>query len=377
MTIIFGMTPPLVPTASPSPSPEHGLMSVLMSRNSAQIPLSPNKPGKIDWGEDEAAEKAREKRLREKLKKWEKGDTSLHSEFPLLSSGNEPEEDVRSPKPEIILIGGPPSTMSGFPPMFGPQMLTTQASKSPPHDNKSSFFRSSILVPTVRSPAHEKSNRIARRREINELTMRMGVGAIGGKVEESSFASTLPLEDEEQSVEPQVAGQEDPHITRSNHERMWEEWGSKIELWSDVRRIADRAVGNIMSNLITKFKLDKISLEPTVIPWTAVQNAWASHKANHDLRRQWLKDVSSVRGLREEDQDEEVEDRTGSVDEVVERLKTDGELDDHEERLLSCIVNPGMSTHLRLYIIGHTESPLLSSNNANVVQPSSSPPTYN
>ncbi|KAF9453212.1 AAA-domain-containing protein [Macrolepiota fuliginosa MF-IS2] len=339
MTIIFGMTPPLVPTAVSTPPPESGLMSVLVSRNSAQPSLSSAKPAKVDWGEDEAAEKAREKRLREKLKKWEKSDTGLHSEFSVLSSGNEPEEEARSSKSDIILIGGPSSAMSSFPPMFGPQMLTTQASKSPPHDSKSSFFRSSVLVPTVRSPVHEKSTRIARRREINELTMRMGVGAIGGEVEESSLASTLSPEDEEQPVESQATEGDEPNVSRSDHERMWDEWGNKVEVWSDVRRIADRVVGNIMS---ARSKSDKTSLESTIVPWSTVEKAWASHKASSNLRKQWLKDASPGRGMREEDQDEDEDDegQARSADEVVERLKNDGELDDHEERLLSCIVNP-------------------------------------
>lgn len=336
MTIIFGMTPPLLPTASSSSSAENGLMGLVMSRNSTQLPLSSSKLGKIDWGEDEAAEKAREKRLREKLKKWEKHDTSLYSEFPILSSGNEAEEEGRSSKPEIILIGGP--STSSLPPMFGPQVLTTQASRSPPHDNKSSFFRSSVLVPAVRSPVHEKATRVARRREINELTMRMGVGAIGGKVEESSFPFS---EDEETRVEAKTPGGHS-HLSRSNHERMWEEWGNKLELWLDVRRIADRAVGNIMSKPISRPESERISLEPTIIPWSAVGNAWASHRANHDLRKQWLKDVSPVRGPREEDEEDEAEDSAKNVDETVERLKNDGELDDHEERLLSCIINAGM-----------------------------------
>ncbi|KAF5357974.1 hypothetical protein D9756_001639 [Leucocoprinus leucothites] len=335
MTIIFGMTPPLLPSTSPSSPPENGL--VLMSRSPTQVSLSSTKPPKVDWGEEEVAEKAREKRLREKLKKWEKGDMGLHSEFSPLFTGTDVEEDARSSKPELILIGAP-SAMSGFPSMFGPQMLSSQANRSPPHDNKPSFFRSSVLVPTVRSPVHEKAHRIARRQEINELTIRMGVGAIGGKVEEGSPVSTGSLEPEEVVANSLPATGEDSHLSRSNHERMWEEWGNKIELWPDVRRIADRAVGDIMSSTLTGLASDKVSLEPTVIPWSAVENAWTSHKANHTLRKQWLKDASLLRGAREDDQDE-IEETSKDVDEVVERLKNDENLDDHEERLLSCIVN--------------------------------------
>ena len=341
MTIIFGMTPPLLPSSTPSSTPENGL--VLMSRSPTQISLPSTKLPRADWGEDEAAEKAREKRLRAKLKKWEKDDIGLQSEFsPLYMGPDAEEEEGRSSKPELILIGASP-IIQGLPSMFGHQLSTSQASKNPSHD-KSSFFRSSVLVPTSRSPMHEKSNRITRRREINELTMRMGVGAIGGKVE----AGPVPtISSEAEDVQP-VTG-EGFHLPRISRRRMWEEWGNRIELWLDVRRIADRAVGNIMSNNThASVSLNSISLKPTIVPWPAVEDAWISHGANRDLRRQWFKDVSPLRGAREEDQGE-VEGSSKDVDEVVEQLKNDETLDAHEDRLLSCIVNSGASLWLVIH----------------------------
>ncbi|XP_006458194.1 hypothetical protein AGABI2DRAFT_199581 [Agaricus bisporus var. bisporus H97] len=330
MTIIFGMTPPLLPGASPSPPPERGFMGLVMNRHAAR-PLSNTKTGKVDWGEDEASEKAREKRLRDKLRKWGKNDPLLYSEFPTLTSAGEAEEGGSS-KPDFIFIGGGPPSTSGIPSLFGPP--TPSASRSTPNDHRSTFYRSSILVPAVRSPMHEKAARVARRREINELTMRMGVGAIGGQVEESSFPSSEgEIPDEAQLAESPS------EVTRRNHQQMWEQWGNKIELWQDVRRIADRAVGNIMSNNIADMRSGKASLEPTVIPWSVVGNAWASHKVNLDVRKQWLKDVSPLIRIQENDEEDETESPPTKVDEVVERLKNDGELDDHEERLLPCFVN--------------------------------------
>jgi len=328
MTIIFGMTPSLLPPSSPS-SASDGL--ALISRIATQISLPSTKLPKADWGEDEAAEKAREKRLREKLKKWEKGDAGLQSEFSPLFMGPDAEEEGKTSKPDLILIRASPQ---GLPSMFGHQLSTSQAGKNSPHD-KSSFFRSSVLVPTSRSPTHEKSNRVARRREINELTMRMGIGAIGGQVEEGSIST---VSSEAEAARP--ATEESPHLSRTNHKRMWEEWGNKVELWLDVRRIADRAVGNIMSNNVHASVSNNNSLEPTVVPWPYVENAWASHMRSLDVRKQWSKEASLLCGTREEDQ-EEVEDSPKNVDEVVEQLRND--IDGHEERLLSCIVNPGTS----------------------------------
>lgn len=327
MTIIFGMTPSLLPPLSPTSASESSL--VLMSRISTQISLPSMKLPKADCGEDEAAEKAREKRLRERLKKWEKSDAGLQSEFsPLYTGPDAEEEEGKTSKPDLILIRASPQSM------FGHQLSTSQAGKSSPHD-KSSFFRSSVLVPTSRSPMHEKSNRIARRREINELTMRMGIGAIGGQVEEGSISLVSS-----EVAEPATEGS--PHLSRTNHKPMWEEWGNKIELWLDVRRIADRAVGNIMSNNVLASVSNNNSLEPTIVPWPYVENAWASHMRSLDVRKQWSKEVSLLCSAREEDQ-EEAEDSPKNVNEVVERLKNDVNIDGHEERLLSCIVNPGTS----------------------------------
>lgn len=328
MTIIFGMTPSLLPPSSPSLASD-GL--ALMSRISTQISLPSTKLPKADWGEDEAAEKAREKRLREKLKKWEKSDTGLQSEFPPLCVGPDAEEEGKTSKPDLILIRASPQ---GLPSMSGHQLSTSQAGKNSPHD-KSSFFRSSVLVPTSRSPTHEKSNRIARRREINELTMRMGIGAIGGQVEKSSISTVFS---EAEGAQP--AMEESPYLSQTNHKRMWEEWGNKVELWMDVRRIADRAVGNIMSNNVHANVSNNNSLEPTIVPWPYVENAWTSHVRSLDVRKQWSKEVSLLCGTREEDQ-EEAEDSPKNVGEVIERLRND--IDGHEERLLSCIVNPGTS----------------------------------
>ncbi|KAG5646663.1 hypothetical protein DXG03_002653 [Asterophora parasitica] len=329
MTIIFGMTPLIPPVSQNPPS---GLVSLLMSRNSsaAAFTMEP-KAAQAHWSEDEAAEKAREKRLRDKLKKWESGDTALVDELPKLSTAEEGEEN--NERPEIIVIGG--DGFPGFP-------TSSVSSSSPPSSsrngqNNSSFFRTSIIIPKVRSTTDERASRISRRREINELTMRMGVGAAGGVMEQENAAS-IHLETVEESTK--VDDSSTP--VSASRARMWEDWGNKVEVWSNVRRIADRAIGHTISSTGLPAVSEKATLEPTLVPWTAVHSAWAAHSSAKDIRLSWLKEAFSAHKTTwgEEQGDEVAQaEKKEQIDEVIESVKNDPDLDSHEQKLLGCIVD--------------------------------------
>lgn len=319
---------------------------MLMSQSSSNPPItSSSKSGKPDnWGEDEAAEKAREKRLRDRLRKWEKGDAALHHEFSQLSTSHEGESGSGG-RPEIIVVGGPGG---GLPPglplpsMLGKLLGSASASGPSGSQSSSSFFRSSVLVPSVRSQADERVNRVARRREINELTMRMGVGAVGGTLESVPAAAVHGRSEETADQTPESHGKDT--TSRSDHERMWHSWGNKLEVWSSVREIADRAVGNIMAVPNDAPGItEKPTLDPTVVSWPAVHKAWAAHRSSRDVRKQWMKEASPLGSSSREEEHDEEEDAAvqGDIDEVVERVKNDSELDSHEQRLLSCIVDAG------------------------------------
>ncbi|RDB21505.1 CDP-diacylglycerol--inositol 3-phosphatidyltransferase [Hypsizygus marmoreus] len=329
IAIVFGMTPPLTPPVPQSPS-NSGLVSLLMSRNASAAQLSGEpKTGKFSWGEDDIAEKAREKRLRDRLKRWEKGDAALLEEFPKLSATQEGEDN--DDKPDIIVIGanGIPGLSSGS--------STSGNGQTGPHGD-SSFFRTSVLVPKVRSIAEERAARVTRRREINELTMRMGVGAAGGIMEQES-ATIIHTESS-----PATSNIEDKPADASHHHhlRMWEDWGNRIEVWANVRRIADRALGNTLAIARISGSAEKATLDSTIVPWSAVYKAWVAHRSSKDLRTSWLKEAFSVskpsRELDEADEGSE-EDNKKQTDEVIERIKNESELDSHEQRLLSCIVD--------------------------------------
>ncbi|GLB35027.1 putative ATPase family associated with various cellular activities (AAA) [Lyophyllum shimeji] len=347
MTIIFGMTPPLTPPV-PQNSPSNGIVSLLMSRNasSTQFAVEP-KGGRADWGEDELAEKAREKRLRDRLRKWESGDAALLDEFPKLSTTEEGEENEE--RPEIILIGS--GGLPGFPSASGSSSLASGNGQS-----KSSFFRTSVLIPKVRSVAEERAARISRRREINELTLRMGVGAAGGVLEQAGAAS---IHLDPPNAEGTSEAQANDVSQQTSRIRMWEEWGNRIEVWTNVRRIADRAIGNTIASTSIPVVSEKATLEATVVPWSAVHKAWVAHRSSKDLRSSWLKEAFSVHrtaweqdhadeGTQEEDQEQ--------IDEVIERVKNEAELDHHEQKLLGCIVDAAsMSTTFdQVHLPAHT-----------------------
>ncbi len=323
ITIIFGMTPAIAPYASASlPNNGGSLLNTIFSRNSSPFHTHPpSRHAKSEWGEDEVSEKAREKRLRERLKKWEKGDSEVFDDYARLAV-NANSESGPDGKPDIVIIG-PGNGLQGLLP-FG--SLLPKASEPEPMDF---FFRTSMLVPQTRSLHTEQRTRIARRREINELTMRMGVGAVGGCVQRERAFDVLPQATED-TARPSSSDQPGS---------MWLSWGNSLESWANVCRIADRALGNVMSSVVTRENQDKEILAPTQIPWSIVQNSWLAHKTIGDRRKLWVKEVAPPTGVDEEDQAKQAQ---VEIDEVIERVKNDRDLDGHEQRLLPCIVDSGV-----------------------------------
>lgn len=334
-TIIFGITPPIVSQglhgSSGSGSP--GLLSYLMSRQNVSVSVPAPKSGKSENSEDEAAEKARERRLKERLRKWERGDPTLHHELPQLVSSSESEEGSGRNSGVIVVDGDGDSPPSGLPSFLAQALggrLNGRSDSSSDGERTTKFYRTSFIVPGTRSLHMEKACRIARRREINELTTRMGVASVGG---------VLPPLDPKPDVTAPAEGSEQSPTLR----QMWETWGREVEKWSNVLKIADHAVGKaIAASVKDRVASAKASLEPVPVEWGSVLDAWAAHKAARDMRKAWVQ--HSVPKASEQD-DEKAEGRSADeehVDEVIERLKRDPDLDSHEQRLLGCIVDTGM-----------------------------------
>ena len=353
-TIVFGITPSITsPTSSFSPGPSKHV-NLLTSRNpSSSMGTSGSKHGRSDWSEGEAADKEREKRLRERLRKWEKGDAALQDELPLLSATADESEIAAGQKSGIVVIGGL-GGMTGFP-------VLESALANRPLQNRdgssdiSRFFRTSVLVPSVRSLASERDCRVARRREINELAMRMGVGAVGG-VLDADFGQEI--DSEATPLQETDKDQTSTNLRQIDEAEMWDDWGKRVEVWTTVKQIADRAVGCMVETNSIRPKSDKLTLEPTAIPWSAVHQAWSAQRSSGDLRKTWMKE-SSCRTIREQDGEEDDHDDMDKEDDsdILERIKQDPELDQHEQKLLPCIVDAGKFSvviHVLAFLIRST-----------------------
>lgn len=394
-TIVFGVTPPVVPKLRP-PSGGSGIggiqsgINVLMNQRSASSSERErvegtgksgggSAVGKGEWGEDESSHRAREKRLKERLKKWEKGERFLLAdELPTLQLNSLPSDDLSPSR------NGGSSSEGGFPGLavggtFGPlsamipgtllQAITGSTdsrpaySSSPPSSSPAdgtdgstspnNFFRSSVVVPSQRSVQNEKNSRMNRRREINELTVRMALASVGGTL------PPLDLSFLESALE-QVETSGLPPAERADLVRMWDAWGRVIVVWSVVKQVVDRALGSVLlaqqelelqtQQQSKSRKIPKLTLDPTVVSWGAVARAFLTKASGGAMRRHWAKETAKLG--EEEGNGEEGENVSGrkgredELDETIEKVKQDPDLEEHEQRLLGCIVDPRKSISL-------------------------------
>ncbi|KAJ7273650.1 hypothetical protein B0H12DRAFT_1285592 [Mycena haematopus] len=318
VTIVFGISPPLMPKAPTGPNVR---AATPYNRSRMMRVTTSSRQNDADWSEDEASARARERRLRERLRRWEKGD-GLQDQIPKLSPLTEGEGGGDSiPAFLIMLAQNAGSSDSG--------------NRDPGGESDSPFFRTSVIVPTTRSLLEERACRVARRREINELCMRMAVGAIGGVIDKPAAVSL------EVAAHNSTLSQPVPP-----KRGMWEDWGNRIEVWSEVRAVADRAVGHAVAARAST-DTSTSTLASTPIEWPAIDKARTAYRASRTVRRAWTKEASGASNStrereQEEDEDEDEEDESEGeeVDEVLERLKSEESLSPYEQRLLGCIVNP-------------------------------------
>ena len=307
-TIIFGLSSPLAPPNTSS---------------SSKSSLRSSEGGKAEnvdeWNESEVAEIAREERFRTKVRKWYGNTLAVFDECPKLFTKQESRESALKP----IVVFGSPNGPSGFPPSLGLPSIRF-GMREPDGDTGSQFFRFSAILPKTVSSSQLRDARVDRRREINELIIRMEIGAMGGVLE------SMPPELASTDVEPEPGSETSQTQTSSPSCKMWEKWGNEIEVWENVREIADRAMGSVM--ILQHLSGKKATLEPTLVPWKSLQAAWAARQSwqeNADiLAADELEGPSKVEGN----------------DKVVESIKDDPDLDSHERRLISCIVDPSTSS---------------------------------
>lgn len=348
-TIVFGITPPIAGSSTTtSGSGPSSMMNLLMSQRSTSSGAAPgDRKPKVEYAEDASSDKARERRTTSRMKRWARSGPQVQ-DIPQLASPEEMEEaNGKGSKPEVMVLGGGADGMANLPSVLGPALSAAMARggggrpglSSSASELNTQFFRTSLVLPNVRTASLERETRMARRREINELTMRMGVAAVGGELEPLERPSE-PVESAEPALES--SGESASTSEESVERRLWDDWGKHIVPWQTVRRIADRAVGRTVAER-AQHELLVPSLEPTPIPWSAVYDAWVRHQTAEGLWKTLLTPAPG-RTNRETAEDEDGEEKSGDedaedVDEVVERLKRDPDLDPHEARLLGSIVD--------------------------------------
>ncbi|KAF8831434.1 hypothetical protein HHX47_DHR1000411 [Lentinula edodes] len=364
ITIVFGMSPPLFP---PPDRPMHptgsGVLSLLMNRSaSPMFPTSNPKPDKVDWSESPVAEQAREKRLQQRLKSWERGENVAMDEHDKYTE--DPSDSAGRRRSDVIVLEGSIPSQSGFSmPVPSGSSGTVEDAEGP------SFYRTSVLVPSVRSVSDERDYRVLRRREINELTMRMAIGQVGGKLSEESvsfkggFSTTANAQSTGETNKTELVPEPsstDSHLQEINFSssspetseqepipkrmwddpKMWEAWGGQLESWSTVKDIAHRAIGGVVAS---REATKRPTLEHTNVSWSDVHYAWGAVHGALEYRKSWLKDSVPVARKLEDEPETEQRAKLG-YDQVIESVKNDPEIDPHEQRLLSSIVDAATMT---------------------------------
>lgn len=181
--VVMGVSPSFItPRTAPSSEPT-GLISFNLSRhnnprNKSSV-STPPRPKVVEWDESPIAQRAREKRLHERLNSWEKYDASVfYPELPNLSTGSGDGSNAgKGPTGRglMSLFVAIPEGGSG-PPAISPFNPEDDNSREKTTDHT----RLTVVLPRVRDASQEMATRVQRRLQTNQINMRTAVGGVGG-----------------------------------------------------------------------------------------------------------------------------------------------------------------------------------------------------
>ncbi|QRV80906.1 AAA family ATPase [Ceratobasidium sp. AG-Ba] len=191
--------------------------------------------------------------------------------------------------------------------------------------NLDGYFRSCIIAPAKRDAKLERAARENRRKELNELMVRMAVGIQGGEVE--AGAAPVPPKEETSDKDDKEADkskEEDKDKKEKEEKHMMQGWHERLLDSSSLKEVVDRAIELAM------IANEDDEQDPVKVTWAQLQEAWQLAKNGNEGLKAWAKST--------DDGDEKKDDEKGPVDEIVEKVKKE-DLDEYEQRLLPCIVD--------------------------------------
>ncbi|KAG8707224.1 hypothetical protein FRC08_000629 [Ceratobasidium sp. 394] len=214
-TIIFGVSPPIDPDKT----------------TGYEYSSSPSK----DW--EEGASKERARRLKDRKEKWDKG--TLLKELPSF------EPRIKIPKSRKENEKG-----------------NSKDPESSPNDDSSyeqelkGYFGSYVVVPATRNANLERAARQKRRRELNELMLRMAIGVKGAEVEQGVTPTTEESED------------------------LIKGWGEHLLTSGEVDDVANRAVTMAVIS-------SEAERERWLVTWAQLLEAWRAKELCDEERKAW------------------------------------------------------------------------------------------
>lgn len=348
--IILGSTPPLseLPQSPPHSRPPSRILSLLAA--AGRIPPTPKAPiQEQSWTENDR--RSRERRLRERLRRWQKGHEGLLEDMPLFvpmasfSNG----QTVGRRAPEISLGGNVIAIPFGRPAGDGP-------SGDSPTMPAEGYFRVVGLVPSSRNESLERHGRMAKRLKSNELALKLAVSESGGLLTghpEASFQSAASLIEASPTAvtDGQSQGSSGSSaITLAEHSvprplSFVDSCLLTLKSWKELKAVADAVVGAVLSTSASERGLQALdsSIEPTTVTWEQVSRSVESSAESNSLKNAWVERTSDTRDLDDNITAgaEDLPESALEVDEIVEAVRKDPDLDVYEQRLLGCIVDRG------------------------------------
>ncbi|KAG8954668.1 hypothetical protein FRC04_011101 [Tulasnella sp. 424] len=370
VAVVFGLSPALVMYRQPDlTSPATTAPSGSQQATPVQSTQEQGEPTELDRAfrstDEEDGAKFREKGIKSWLKDWDQyGEGAIRDELPWFDpfdidptsrGGNL--SKVFSGLGDGMRIAG---TITSMPDPRDQLSRIMRAIRGDPpaeessEDDDSQYFSVAAVMPSVRQPELEFSERLRRRKEINQLAFRTVLRNMGGVVPGQIDEYVLPnpvhsLDNTAVNESESATGDRDPS-TEDPTRLMFSEWESSLIDRETLRDVAVRALGRSIATSVSEAPVSSNPSDTaeegntglTTVTWDSVASAWRQWFLDERRRKEWIAHQRRKSAPGKESRTSEhgpSEDTTPEVDEVIERVKSDPTLDAHEKRLLGCIVD--------------------------------------